>query len=90
MKPYLFGWANVRKFIIEINKMYSNGNSFYSKKRIESGLAFIIMEAGLIYWLCLNVHTLDVSSLLMWAGANALISGYNIRHIQNEKKEDQK
>ena len=91
MKKRLFGAENIRWGIKELIKMYSDQPSFFSKKRIESGIAFILMEFGLMYWFFINAHKMDATELLLWASANALISGYNIQQIQKDKaKNDQK
>ena len=50
-KKYFFGWGNIKKGITEIIRIYSEKPSFFSKKRIESGLAFIIAEWGMIFYL---------------------------------------
>ena len=41
---YFFGWTNIKWFITEIGKIYSGQESYFSKKRIESGVAFIIAQ----------------------------------------------
>lgn len=89
MKKYFFGWQNCKWFTKEIVKLYSNEESYFSKKRIESGFAFIVMEWGLIHWLILNITKLTVSEMILWASVNAAISGYMISKIQQEKKEDE-
>jgi hypothetical protein len=48
MKTYFFGWTNIKWFISEIGKMYSSKDSYFSKKRIESGIAFAISQWGMI------------------------------------------
>ena len=50
-KKYFFGWGNIKKGITEIIRIYSEKPSFFSKKRIESGFAFIIAEWGMIFYL---------------------------------------
>jgi len=40
-KKFFFGWENIKWVISELGKMYSSKPSFFSKKRIESGVAFI-------------------------------------------------
>lgn len=90
MKKYFFGWENLKWFIQEIVKMYSGGESYFSKKRIESGLAFIILQWGMIHWFVVKIESITSSDLIMWAGVEAAISGYIISQIQSEKKNDSK
>lgn len=73
-------------YIKELIKIYSTEDSYFSKKRIESGIAFIIMEWGMIHWLILNVDKCTSSDIVLWASLNAAISGYVINQIQKEKK----
>jgi hypothetical protein len=39
-----FGWENIKWFIREIGKLYSPTPSYFSKKRFESSIAFIIAQ----------------------------------------------
>ena len=90
-KKYFFGWGNIKKFITEIIKIYSSKPSFFSKKRIESGIAFIIAQWGMIFFLLEKHSVLTMTDLIMWAGVEFAISGYIIHQIQKEKKtEEQK
>ena len=85
-KKYFFGWTNIKWFIEEIGEMYSTEKSYFSKKRIESGLAFVIAQWGMIFFL-LEKHTIMTSSdLAIWAGIEFAVSGYIINQIQKEKK----
>ncbi len=73
--------------IKELVKMYSNQDSFFSKKRIESGIAFVAAQWGLIHWLVLHITTLSVSEISLWASIDLAISGYILTKIQAEKKD---
>lgn len=87
MKAKLFfGWKNTKWFIREIGKIYSPKNSIFSKKRIESGVAFAIAQWGMIFFLLEKHSKLSMTDLLMWAGVEFAISGYIIHQIQMEKK----
>jgi len=79
--------SNIRWFITEIMKMYSSQKSFFSKKRVESGVAFLIAQIGMIYFLVKKIDAMDVYELSMWAGIEFLIAGYTVTQIQKEKKE---
>jgi hypothetical protein len=85
-KKYLFGWTNIRFILTEIIKMYSSKASFFSKKRIESGIAFIIAQWGMIYFLLQKMPVMTSSDLAIWAGIEFAVSGYIINQIQKEKK----
>jgi len=85
-KRYFFGWTNIQFLIKEVIKIYSTRPSFFSKKRIESGIAFIIAQWGMIFFL-LEKHSLMTSSdLAIWVGIEFAVSGYILTHIQREKK----
>ncbi len=70
----------------ELIKMYSSQDSFFSKKRIESGIAFIIAEYGLIHYLAIKISTMSTGDIVLWAAANFAVAGYSISKIQEEKK----
>ena len=85
-KKYFFGWTNIKFVIKEIIKIYSTKASYFSKKRLESGIAFVIAQWGMIYFL-LEKHTIMTSSdLAIWAGIEFAVSGYIVNQIQKEKK----
>jgi hypothetical protein len=86
-KKYLFGWSNISFLIKEFVKMYSGGNSFFSKKRIESGIAFIVLQWGAIYYLVHKLDTITMSDFLLWSGVQLAIVGYTMNMIQAQKKD---
>ena len=49
-KKYFFGWGNIKKGITELIRIYSHKPSFFSKKRIESGVAFMIAQWGMVFF----------------------------------------
>ena len=83
---FLNATSIIRWFITEIMKMYSSQKSFFSKKRVESGVAFLIAQSGMVYFLVKKIETMDVYELSMWAGIEFLIAGYTVTQIQKEKK----
>lgn len=85
-KKYLFGWGNIKKFIIEFIKIYSDRKSFFSKKRIESSVAFIIGQWGMIYYIVNNIDTMSSTDITIWASVQFFIAGYIINAIEKEKK----
>lgn len=86
-KKYFFGWTNIKWFIKEIMNLFTSKPSQFSKKRMESGLAFLVGQWGMIYFLVLNVEKLTASDIVLWAGVEFAIAGYIISQIQKEKKD---
>ena len=87
-KKYFFGWSNFKKLFIEIVHMYSTKPSFFSKKRIESGIAFIIAEWGMVFYILKKYPDLTMTDIIMWSSIQFTISGYILHQIQKEKKND--
>ena len=69
----------------EIMNIYSTKKSFFSKKRIESGVAFVIAQWGMIFFLLEKHKDLSMGEFLLWAAAEFAVSGYIINKIQKEK-----
>ena len=86
MKTLFFGWENIKWFVREIRNLYSGQSSFFSKKRIESGIAFLVGQWGMIYFLIMNIESLTASDIVLWAGVEFAIAGYMVNAIQKEKK----
>jgi hypothetical protein len=82
---YFFGWTNIKWIMKEILNIYSSKKSFFSKKRIESGVGFIIAEWGMVYYLIYKIPTMTMVEFGMWATIQFFIAGYIIRQIQKEK-----
>lgn len=78
--------ADVSWFIKEIFKIYSSQSSYFSKKRIESGIAFVIAEWGMIYYMISKIDTLSSVELFTWASIQFCAAGYIINQIQKEKR----
>ncbi len=87
-KNWFFGWTNIKRLIKELIKLYSNESSYFSKKRVESGIAFLIGQWGMIYFLIININKLTSSDMFIWAGIEFAISGYILNQIQKEKKNE--
>lgn len=85
-KKWFFGWSNIKWGITELMNIYSAKDSYFSKKRIESGIAFIVAQWGMIFFLLEKHSTLSMGEFLLWAAAEFAVSGYIINKIQNEKK----
>jgi hypothetical protein len=87
-KKYFFGWSNIKKLITEVVNIYSTKPSFFSKKRIESGIAFIIAEWGMVFFMLKKYPDLTMTDIVMWATIQFTISGYILHQIQKQKKTD--
>jgi hypothetical protein len=85
-KKYFFGWTNIKWVIKEIVNLYSGTSSYFSKKRIESGISFVIGQWGMVYFMIQNIDKLTASDIVLWAGVEFAISGYIVSQIQKEKK----
>ena len=76
---------NIKWFFTEIMNIYSVNKSFFSKKRIESGVSFIIAQWGMVFFLLEKHSTLSMGEFLLWASAEFAIAGWMIHKIQKEK-----
>ena len=65
--------------------MYSNEESYFSKKRVESGISFVIGQFGMVFFLSQNIDLMSSSDLAIWASIEFAIAGYLINQIQKEK-----
>lgn len=86
---WFFGWTNIKWLIKELISVYSSKNSFFSKKRIESGVAFFIAQFGMVFFLLQKYQGLSMGEFLLWATAEFAVSGYIINKIQKEKELEQ-
>lgn len=87
MKKLWSKWSNRFEWLLkELVNIGSEKKSFFSKKRIESGIAFLVAQWGMIYFLYENHSKLSATDIVMWAAAEFAVAGYMINHIQKEKK----
>lgn len=86
-KKYFFGWTNIKWIITEFVKIYTNKPSIFSKKRIESGIAFITLEIGAFTTL-FNGTVKTMQDFAIWCGLLQPIIFYTVYKIQEEKKND--
>lgn len=85
-KKWFFGWTNIKWNITELTKIFTDAPSYFSKKRIESGIAFVVGQSGMIYYLVEKIQTMTMTEMLMWAGIEFGIAGWTVMQIQKEKK----
>lgn len=100
-KTYFFGWENIKWFCREWLKMYSGTqDSFFSHKRVQTGLAFsaFLMGWGRVLWYLLSQEHTTILEFVEWAIPLLLICGYTLnatekaKSLKNEetKKEEMK
>jgi hypothetical protein len=87
-KTYFFGWTNIKWLMKELVALGSSKSSYFSKKRIESSVAFLIAQFGMVYFLLKNIGTMDTWDICFWAATEFAVAGYIISHIQKEKKDN--
>ena len=80
--------GKIKWFFTEILNIYSTKKSFFSKKRIESGVAFLIAQWGMIFFLLEKHIELSMGEFLLWATAEFAVAGWMIHKIQKEKSDD--
>ena len=85
-RKWFFGWTNIKWFITELINLYTGKPSYFSKKRIESAIAFFIGQWGMIYFILENLPKMTTSDMVLWAGVEFAVSGYMVNQIQKEKK----
>lgn len=77
---------NLKWFFGEVINVYSHDKSFFSKKRIESGLAFLLAQFGMMFFLFKKIDSMDIYEFSIWASIEFIIAGYTVNQIQKEKK----
>jgi hypothetical protein len=71
----------------EILNLYSSKPSFFSKKRIESGVSFILGQIFMIAYFMTHIDTMEVPGMVAFVGVEFAIAGWNIHQIQKEKRD---
>lgn len=85
-EKYFFGWSNFKYYFRELIKVGSSKPSFFSKKRLESGIAFFTLIWGMIYWLVKKYELMTTTDFLIWSGILLAICGYTMNKIEELKK----
>ncbi len=78
---------NLKWFGSEIMNLYSSKASFFSKKRIESGLAFLLAQIFMIIYFFYHYQKMDIGALFTFVGIEFGVAGWNIYQIQREKRD---
>lgn len=87
MKKTFIGWTNIKWLIKEFIAMYSNTNSYFSKKRFESSLAFLGAVGLVLAHAYYSRATITNSEIIADAVLLFAVAGYTVNQIQGEKKE---
>jgi hypothetical protein len=81
-----FGWANLKWLVKEFIAMYSTKDSYFSKKRFESSIAFLGAMGLVLAHAYYSRVTITNSEILADAALLFAIAGYTVNQIQKEKK----
>jgi len=83
---FVLGKNKIKWVSWELLKMFSGEPSFFSKKRVDSGIAFFFAFWMTIFYLKNRIDDMDIWSfgyvLTVWL----FIAGYTLDKIQREKK----
>ena len=82
-----FGWTNLKWLIKEFIAMYSTRDSYFSKKRFESSIAFLSGVGIILSYVWLHRFTIQNSEVLADAAILLGMAGYAVNQIQKEKKD---
>lgn len=82
---WFFGWNNVKWLCRELLAMYSNKESYFSKKRFESSIAFLSGVGLILAHAYHRRDTITNSEILADAALLFAVAGYTLNHIQKEK-----
>jgi len=80
-----FGWSNLKWLIKEFIAMYSTKDSYFSKKRFESSMAFFGAMTLLLGHAYHSRNSITNSEILADAALLFAIAGYTVNQIQKEK-----
>ena len=85
VKKKLGFFGSIGWFFKELMKIYSNEPSYFSKKRVESGIGFVIAEWGMIYFILQKIDNMTVTDFAIWSSIQFVVAGYMVNQIQKEK-----
>ena len=88
VKKKLGFFGSIGWFFKELMKIYSTEPSYFSKKRVESGIGFVIAEWGMIYFILQKIDNMTVTDFAIWASIQFVVAGYMVNQIQKEKASD--
>lgn len=70
--------------IKELVKVYSNEESYFSKRRLESGTSFFVGQLGMLFFLFNKYQGLSMGELILWASLEFTIAGYIMNKIYDK------
>ena len=85
---WFFGWKNFKWLVVELRKLGSNENSYFSQKRINTFVAFYIGQLGMLgiyFYMISRPQYLSMGEFLLWAGVEFAVAGYSLDKTQKEK-----
>lgn len=85
-KKYFFGWQNIKWFILEWLKTYSNQPSFFASKRIERSFLFGAALIMTIVYFAYHVKLMASGDLMLITGGLFVYAGYNTVQMRKDKK----
>lgn len=71
--------------IKEFIKALSSKDSFFSKKRVESAVAFLIAQWGMVYYINTHITDLSMTDFILWVSVEFFVAGYIINKIEASK-----
>ena len=77
----------LKALIRKIFDIYSNKPSYLSKKRVESGLAFVVGEIGYVIYFIYNLDSLTTTEVIALSTLQFTIAGYLVNNIQKQKRD---
>lgn len=81
-----FGWESIKWHLREIAATFSNKPSYYSAKRIERALLFLVALALHALYIYTHRSTLTPEQVLLLTGPLFVFAGYSMAQTQIEKK----
>ena len=81
----IFTKQNFEFLVKELIKTLSTRPSFFSKKRVEGSVAFIIGQIGMIIYLIISIKTMGTLDIIGWATIQFGIAGYMVNKIEKSK-----
>lgn len=85
---FVIGKDKYKWFWKEVINMYSGNDSHFSKKRIESGIAFLFSFWMTIFYLKNRIADMDIWAFGYVLTAWLFIAGYTVKQIEKEKTID--
>ncbi len=79
--------TKIKWLIKELIAIYSDQPSYFSKKRIESGIAFFLGVSSLVCYMVAHHATITNGEVVIDSTLLFAVAGYAVNQIQSEKKD---